>query len=184
MGEAKRREAALDAGTPWPRRRICPVKKCRSPRVVDLPADSRECREYARFWENENVIALRVCKDCRAIWEPWPDDAPEDCVERAHTHGPCSNCAYRAGSFEMRDPEQREKMLTTAHAAAEFGVDGQDWTLSMPTQFCCHKGIPVKVGKDGLEFDYEAAGIDPRQQSCTGFLLAMWAAQKNLRRTE
>lgn len=179
MGEAKRRATALDAGTPWPRRRVCPVKKCRSPLVRDIPAEHPIAVEYAGFWQNRNPCPLRVCRECKAIWEPWPDDVPEDCVERAHTHGPCSNCAYRAGSAEMEDPQKREEMLQIARNAAEFGYDD---ALSVPKQFCCHKGIPIKVGgEEGLWFDYEAAGIDPQSQSCTGFLLALWAAQKKNR---
>ena len=179
MGEAKRRAAALDAGKPWPRRRVCPVRKCRSPRVVDVPADDPHAVEYAGFWGNRNPCPLRICRDCFAVWEPWPDDASEDCVERAHTHGPCSNCAYRAGSSEMEDPVERERLLQIARDVVDMKLD--EGELVIPTQFCCHKGIPIKIdlaSDEKISFDYEAAGVDPRDQSCTGFLRAVWAERK------
>lgn len=176
MGEAKRRLAALDAGTPWPRRRVCPRKDCRSTRVADISAGHELALQYAEFWGNRNPATLRVCRDCHAIWEPWPDDASEDCVERARTHGPCDNCAYRKGSRELADPEERERLLLLARNAAEHGFE---WG----GMFCCHKGIPIRFNTgEGLSFDYEAAGRDPRMQACTGFLLALWAAQKRIRR--
>lgn len=175
MGEAKRRKAALDAGTPWPRRRVCPVRTCRSPRISDLPADDDLSQLVANAWGNSVVCPLSICQECRAIWEPWPAETPEDCVERARRNGPCDNCAYRAGSGESLD---RARWATLRSLPRRVKEDFGTAPLSSSSWFCCHKGIPIVIDPDSdepIRFDFEAAGIHPHEQTCAGFLLALSA---------
>ena len=43
--------------------------------------------------------------------------------------------------------------------------------------FCCHKGVPLKLTVDppSIEYDFAAAGINPEDQTCAGFLRLLWA---------
>lgn len=159
-------------------REQCPVLVCRSARVVRIPASAPLALSVARAWGSRLPCELALCRACGVLWEPWPDGTPEDCVERAQ-QGPCSNCAYRAESPESLDPAQRTKLRELAARAAhdvEAALAGA-W-------FACHKGVPIRYDAEhGIRFDYQAAGINPRLQTCGGFLRLLWAEHRRAERT-
>ena len=165
MGEAKRRRGA---GLP-PKSVHCPVITCRHRHVIRHPESSVLSQMLARMWGGVAPTDHYQCKRCNALWEALPVGWNRDAVERADSMGPCDNCAYRATSPETRDPEKRAWL----HARA--AVD--DPLSAIMSPFCCHKGVPLKLTGDppSIEYDFAAAGINPEDQTCAGFLRLLWA---------
>lgn len=179
MGDAKKREAAMNAGTPWPRPRLCPVKGCKSPRVVDLGVETELAIRIAGAWGNDVVAPLQRCLDCGTVWESWPAHMPVDWQIDDVEREPCDNCAYRKGSKESRDPETWAKLVSMADNWSEFGLVPEATT----TTFHCHKGIPIDLTPEGvpmIKFNYEKAGLDPRHRVCRGFLNLVWAFRRKV----
>lgn len=165
MGEAQRRRAA---GLP-PKSVHCPVISCRSRQVMLHPKTSAISAMLARMWGGVEPTDHYRCLSCNALWEALPAGWNSDAVERSVSMGPCDNCAYRATSPETRDPEKREWLHDRANADDPYSA--------IMSPFCCHKGVPLKLTVDppSIEYDFAAAGIDPRDQTCAGFLRLLWA---------
>jgi hypothetical protein len=127
----------------------------------------------AKTWGNDVVAPIAMCISCNTIWEPWPEDTPEDVVERE----PCDNCAYRRTSSEGRDPDQRENLIESARQAG-FLMGEAPCSI-----FQCHKGMPIRlsVTPPQIRFDPDAAGIGPLDQTCLGFLRVIWAQDRKVR---
>ena len=172
-GEARRRREAADLGAPIPAPKQCPVKRCKSRRIMRHGPHSKLAKVIARAWGNTVTCAIDQCRECGAIWEPWPDDDPGDLYRDDVTREPCDTCAYRAGSGESKDPKRWAKLKELPKKAATMSLVDPG-----RPQFCCHKGVPIKISQGdqegSIEFDYEAAGIDPLQQTCSGFLRVLW----------
>jgi len=104
---------------------------------------------------------VRVCMNCRTIWEPFD---PADLLDPKHEplgafNHPCNNCAFRKGSPEQRDPEGFAKLRAT------LGWRG--------ASFYCHKGVPVEpLSKDGFAYPKDAAGrpVQRKLRLCRGYL--------------
>lgn len=131
--------------------------------------DSKLARAVASAWGNSVSVPIDQCRECFAIWEPWPDDDPGPELRDIVECDPCPNCAYRAGSPESKDPKEWARLKALAVKAADRGLVAgpKEW-------FCCHRGIPIKVDEDGIRFDFEAADVDPLHQSCVGFMRIYW----------
>jgi hypothetical protein len=156
----------------------CPIVSCGSRNIHRHTAFSPLARKVAEAWGNRNVCPIDQCKTCGAIWEPWPDNTSIDDVERA----PCDNCAYRAGSAESCDPKQWQELQNLAKTAANWSFE----LGTTPTFFQCHKGVPIHIDREAgtIEFDFKAAGRQPLEHSCTGFLKMMWAYQGKAKRED
>ena len=169
-GEARRRAQAADRGKPIPALKRCPVKKCGSTRNHRHGAGSRLAKKIAQAWGNKHACPIDQCKDCGNFWEPLPDDDPGDLFRDDVVREPCDNCAYRVGSNESRDPERWRELVELAERAAEMPMfaAGRPW-------FCCHKGVPIKISKGAIEFDFAAVDVQPIHRTCAGFLRVLWA---------
>lgn len=183
VGDAKKRERAYDAGTPWPRPRICPVKSCKSMRVMDLGVGTELAIRIARAWGSDVVAPLQRCMECDAVWEAWPPEMAVDWQIDDVEREPCDNCAFRKGSKESKDQDVWARLVALAENWVEFGLIPE----ANANPFHCHKGIPIKLTPAGvpqIEFDFEGAGLDPRNRVCRGFLNLAWALRKKGRVVE
>lgn len=127
-----------------------------------------QCPKCAsRSWAEPRVesgfyaIDVRVCHNCKTIWEPF-DPAelldPKREPLGAFRH-PCNNCAFRKGSPEQRDPEG------FAELRGKLGWLG--------ASFYCHKGIPINVeNEDGFDYprDREGNPVPRKLRLCRGYL--------------
>ena len=106
-------------------------------------------------------VDVRVCINCRTIWEPFDPAELLDAKREplgAFSH-PCNNCAFRKGSPEQRDAEGFAKLR------AQLGWRG--------ASFYCHKGVPVEPGsKHGFAYPEDAAGVPivRKLRLCRGYL--------------
>lgn len=165
MGEANRRR-----GLSLPPRTVrCPVLTCRHRHVTICPRTGDLSQMLARMWGGVAPTDHYQCNRCGVLWEALPGGWSDDSVERATTMGLCDNCAFRASSPETRDPDKRAWL----HAKAETG----DPYAAIMSPFCCHKGVPLKITRDppSIEYDFAAAGINPADRTCSGFLRLLWA---------
>lgn len=173
MGDAKKREAAINRGQPWPAAKRCPVKGCGSRDIMRHGPETAIAKTIADAWGNTVVCPIDQCRKCGAIWEPWPDDDPGDRWRDACAREPCDNCAYRKGSAEAADPEQWEHLKRLPVDFANAFKEGDS-----AATFACHKGIPIAIDSDGLRFDFKAADAKAIERTCVGFLRIVWAQNK------
>lgn len=128
----------------------CP--KCASRAAIDVDAPSPK-GFYAR--------AIRVCRNCQTLWEPFDPADTIDATERLSSFTePCNNCAFRPGSPEQGDKDEWKKTIAALKAGG---------------QFFCHKGVPIDIG-NANGFAYPEDGKNPRKMRlCRGYL-NMWGA--------
>lgn len=146
MGEAKRRTDRYADGLPCRPPRVCP--KCKSIRV------ERACLPPTAL--SHRPTDYDVCRECKTIWEAYPDNWSEDLVGAE----PCDNCAFRPGSPEQQDPEKWNALVDQ---------------LRMGQAFHCHKGSPIL----GL-----IAGKTMSKAKADGETAAMEAVLETLRRVK
>jgi hypothetical protein len=177
MGEARRKLDADACGIPRPRDHRCPG--CGSKRIMDMP--TAELRAIAAGISCD----WQACRDCRAVWEPFPPDYARDPV----CADPCDNCAFRPGSPEQGDPERWKALIASLKPDTDYqGFGGR---------FYCHKGVPIDMTKgpgnflfpqkpvvmdgnplcnpDGTIVTAEDVG---RMRICSGFLRMVWARNR------
>jgi len=178
MGDAKKRAAAVDAGTPWPAFKRCPVLKCKSERVMVHEATSPLAMLVARLWENNVSCPIGHCRECGAQWEAWPPETPDDMYMDDVSRPMCDNCAFRGGSREHADPQKWRELMELCELAGRAPLT----ITNHPRWFCCHKNIPLVIdplnAAEPIKFDFEAAGVGPLDRVCAGFLRIMQAARQ------
>jgi hypothetical protein len=177
MGEARRKLDADACGIARPRDNRCPA--CRGTRVMDIPtADLRQITD-------DITCDWQGCRDCSAVWEPFPPVYARDpvCAE------PCDNCAFRPGSAEQADTESWQSLIESLKPDASYGM--------FTGRFYCHKGVPIDMSKGPGNFLFPQTPIlldgepvrqpdgtiatmeDPaRMRVCSGFLRMVWARNR------
>lgn len=120
----------------------------------------------SRAWAEPRVpndfyaLDTRICRNCATAWEPF-DPAelldPKREPLGAFSH-PCSNCAFRKGSPEQRDPEKFEELR------AQLG-----W---LAASFYCHKGVPIEPDSEhGFAYPYrDGKAVTRKLRLCRGYL--------------
>lgn len=169
MGEARRKADADACGIARPRDHRCPG--CGSQRIMDMPTAS------LRQITDSITCDWQACRDCSAVWEPFPAVYARDpvCAE------PCDNCAFRPGSPEQADTAGWRGLLESLKPDQSHGY--------FTGRFYCHKGVPIDLSKGpgNFLFPQKSVAVDgetittedvSKMRICSGFLRMVWARNR------